>query len=53
MGKWLQGFAYQTTFGWLIFILTGIIAFIIAIVSVITQSYGASVKNPIDALRYE
>jgi putative ABC transport system permease protein len=53
MGRWLQGFAYQTTFGWLIFILTGIIAFIIATGSVITQSYRASVKNPVDALRYE
>jgi putative ABC transport system permease protein len=53
MGKWLQGFAYQTTFGWLIFILTGIIAFIIATASVITQSYKASTKNPADALRYE
>jgi putative ABC transport system permease protein len=53
MGKWLQGFAYQTTFGWLIFVMTGIIAFIIATGSVITQRYRASVKNPVDALRYE
>jgi len=53
MGKWLQGFAYQTNMGWLIFIVTGIIAFIIATASVITQSYRASVKNPVDALRYQ
>lgn len=53
MRKWLQGFAYQTDFSWLIFILTGIIAFIIATASVITQSYKASAKNPADALRYE
>jgi putative ABC transport system permease protein len=53
MRKWLQGFAYQTTFsGWL-FVLTGMIAFIIATASVITQSYRASTKNPVDALRYE
>lgn len=53
MHKWLQGFAYQTTISWLIFVLTGIIAFIIATVSVVTQSYKASTKNPADALRYE
>ncbi len=53
MHKWLQGFAYQTTISWSAFVLTGIIAFIIATVSVITQSYKAATKNPVDALRYE
>lgn len=53
MRKWLQGFAYQTTVTWLIFVLTGIIAFIIASVSVLSQSYKAATKNPADALRYE
>jgi putative ABC transport system permease protein len=53
MHKWLQGFAYQTAFSWWIFLLTGIIAFIIAIASVIIQSYRAATKNPADALRYE
>jgi putative ABC transport system permease protein len=53
MHKWLQGFAYQATFSWLIFVLTGIIAFLIATGSVITQSYRAATKNPVDALRYE
>ena len=53
MRRWLQGFAYQTTISWLIFVLTGIIAFIIATASVIIQSYRASTKNPVDALRYE
>jgi putative ABC transport system permease protein len=53
MRKWLQGFAYQTNISWLIFVLTGIIAFIIATTSVIEQSYRASVKNPVDSLRNE
>lgn len=53
MRRWLQGFAYQTTISWLIFALTGVIAFIIAIGSVIVQSYRASSKNPIESLRYE
>ena len=53
MMKWLQGFAYQTTIDWWIFVLTGVIAFIISFVSVITQSYRAATKNPVDALMYE
>jgi putative ABC transport system permease protein len=53
MRKWIQGFAYQSTFSWMIFILTGVIAFIIATVSVSIQSYRAASKNPVDALRYE
>lgn len=53
MRKWIQGFAYQSGFSWLIFVLTGIIAFIIATASVIIQSYRAATKNPVDALRYE
>ena len=53
MRKWLQGFAYQaTTDGW-IFILAGVIAFTISILSIITQCYRAAVKNPVDALMYE
>ena len=51
--KWLQGFAYQTTISWWIFLVTGLIAFVISILSVITQSYKAATKNPVEALRYE
>jgi putative ABC transport system permease protein len=53
MRKWIQGFAYQSTFSLMIFILTGVIAFIIATASVLIQSYRAATKNPVDALRYE
>ncbi len=53
MRRWLQGFAYQTDFSILIILITGIIAFIIATASVITQSYRASTKNPAEVLRYE
>ncbi|NMD03719.1 MAG: FtsX-like permease family protein, partial [Bacteroidales bacterium] len=53
MRRWLQEFAYQTDFSiWIIFI-TGVVAFIIATASVITQSYRASSKNPAEVLRYE
>jgi putative ABC transport system permease protein len=53
MRKWLQGFAYQTNLSWLIFVITGFVAFVIATASVITQSYKAATVNPADALRYE
>jgi putative ABC transport system permease protein len=53
MNKWLQGFAYQTNLSWKIFVLTGLIAFIIAAASVMSQSYRAATKNPADTLRYE
>jgi len=53
MRKWLQGFAYQTTVDIWIFILAGVIAFTISILSIITQCYRAAVKNPVEALMYE
>jgi putative ABC transport system permease protein len=53
MNKWLQGFAYQTSINWWVFVMTGAIAFIISIASVIVQSYRAATKNPVEALMYE
>ena len=53
INKWLQGFAYQTTISWWIFAVTGIAAFLISVVSVISQSYRAATRNPVEALRYE
>jgi putative ABC transport system permease protein len=53
MNKWLQGFAYQTTISWWIFLLTGVIALLISVASVLTQSYKAATRNPVEALRYE
>lgn len=51
--KWLQSFAYKTTLSWWIFCLAGIIALLIAIITVSWQSWRASTRNPVDALRYE
>jgi putative ABC transport system permease protein len=53
INKWLQSYAYQTTISWWIFLLTGVIAFGISVVSVIMQTFKAATKNPVDALRYE
>ncbi len=53
ISKWLQGFAYQTTMSWWIYLVTGIAAFLISVLSVISQSYKAATRNPVEALRYE
>ncbi len=51
--KWLQNFSYQTGLSWWIFALSGLLTFVIAFLSVIIQSYRASLKNPVESLRYE
>jgi len=50
---WLQHFAYKTDLSWWIFALAGIIALIIAIVTVSWQTWNAARKDPIYALKYE
>ncbi len=53
MNRWLQGFAYQTSISWWVFILTGAVAMLVSIASVISQSWKAARRNPVEALRYE
>ena len=53
MNKWLEGFAYKTTISWWIFVLAGITALIIALLTVSWQSFRAAIANPVDALRDE
>lgn len=53
MHKWLQNFAYKTELSWWIFGFSGIIALVIAILTVSFQTWRASTRNPADALRYE
>jgi putative ABC transport system permease protein len=53
LNKWLQNFAYRTELSWWIFGLSGLIAFIIALLTVSMQSWMAATRNPVEALRYE
>jgi putative ABC transport system permease protein len=53
MNKWLQNFVYKTELSWWIFLLSGIIAFGIALITVNWQSWRAATRNPVEALRYE
>lgn len=53
MHKWLANFAYRTTLSWWLFALAGLIALTIALMTVSWQSWQASTRNPVDALRHE
>ena len=53
MHKWLNNFAYKTEISWWIFALAGIIALVIALLTVSWQSWTAATRNPVEALRYE
>ena len=53
MSKWLQNFAYRIQIGLGVFILSGIIAMLIAICTVSYQAVKAANTNPVEALMYE
>jgi putative ABC transport system permease protein len=53
MNKWLQGFAYKTDIEWWIFLLSGCISLVIAIITVSSQVIKAALTNPVESLRYE
>jgi putative ABC transport system permease protein len=53
MHKWLLSFAYKTELNWWIFVLSGIIALGIAMLTVSWQSWKAATMNPVYALRNE
>lgn len=51
--NWLSNFSYQIDMPLLPFIFSTIIALIIALITVSTQSYLAANSDPVDALKYE
>lgn len=53
MHKWLENFAYKTNLSWWIFISAGLIALLIALITLSLQSLKAATRNPVEALRYE
>jgi len=53
MNKWFENFAYRVNMAWWTFAVAGIIALIIALLTVSLQSNMAASKNPVDALKYE
>lgn len=53
MHKWLQGFAYSAPVSWWIFVLAGVIAMLIALLTVSFQSVKAALANPVKSLKAE
>jgi putative ABC transport system permease protein len=53
MDKWLQDFVYRTQLSWWVFALAGLLALIIALLTVTILTWGAARRNPVEALRYE
>jgi putative ABC transport system permease protein len=53
MNQWLQGFAYRTEIVWWLFGVAGLVAVIIALVTVSSQAIKAAVSNPVESLRSE
>lgn len=53
MNKWLQNFAYKVHIGWIVFVLTAVLTFVIALLTVSYQSVKAAMADPVHALRYE
>ena len=53
MHTWLQSFAYRTSLSWWIFVVAGIAAIFIALITVSIQAIKAAVANPVAALRSE
>ncbi len=53
MNRWLENFAYKITISPFIFIIAGLLAIVIAIVTVSTQAVKAAITNPVNSLRDE
>ena len=51
--QWLTSFAYRMDLSAWIFLLTGVLSILIALMTVGFQAAKAAVKNPVDSLRYE
>ena len=53
MSKWLQDFAYRVNLSWWIFVIAGVAALLIAMITVSFQAIRAAITNPVKSLRTE
>jgi ABC-type antimicrobial peptide transport system permease subunit len=53
MNKWLESFAYRISIGWYIFLASGILALLIALITISIQAIKAAMANPMKSLRTE
>jgi putative ABC transport system permease protein len=53
MNKWLQDFAYKINISWWIFVMAGLAALFVALITVSFQAIKAAIANPVKSLRTE
>ncbi len=53
MNRWLQNFAYQVAINVWTFLISALLAFLIALITVSYQAVKAAISNPVDSMRYE
>ncbi|MGN6619307.1 MAG: ABC transporter permease, partial [Ilyomonas sp.] len=53
MNKWLQDYTYRIKLGFDIFLLAGVLAILIALITVSFQAIKAAIANPVRSLRSE
>ncbi|HMH23124.1 MAG TPA: ABC transporter permease [Puia sp.] len=51
--RWMQGYAYRVAISWWVFVLAGIAALLIALVTVSFRAINAALSNPVKTMRYE
>lgn len=53
MNKWLEDFAYRIDINWWVFVLAGLMALLIALITVSFRAFKAAIANPVKSLRTE
>jgi putative ABC transport system permease protein len=53
MSRWLENFAYKISLSWWIFVSAGIVALLIALLTISGQAIRAAIANPVKSLRTE
>jgi ABC-type antimicrobial peptide transport system permease subunit len=53
MQKWLDNFAYRINIDWWVFVLAGLLAFVVALFTISIQAIKAATANPVKSLRTE
>ena len=53
MSRWLEDFAYRIQISWWVFVLAGILALLIALLTVSYQAIKAAIMNPVKSLKTE
>jgi len=53
MNKWLDSFAYRIRINWSVFVITTVLALLIALITISFQAIKAALANPVESLRSE